>query len=148
MTTSIEKQQRINNLAVKFNFIEKRLPTLKSNYKIASVEISKIMNEYKEKKTALIISALDKNSICTDTVALQSINELKKETLDKINPLQIHINLYKDVYTAHQCLLIQYIELYENVHFPCPIYDSFSKMAEIVSENAEENPLNNPYIAM
>lgn len=139
--------ERINIMDAKFNFIQSRLPDLKYKSKIASIEISKIMNDYEAKKSQLICLVLRENSTY-DKIVLESINELKKETLEKIYPLQAHINLYRDVYTENQCLLIQYIELVENEHFPCPIYDTFSKMAEMVSENAEENPLNNPYIAM
>ena len=148
MSTSMETRERINNMDAKFNFIQSRLPDLKYKSKMASIEISKIMNDYEAKKSQLICLALSKHSTYTDKIVLESINELKRETLEKIYPLQAHINLYRDVYTENQCLLIQYVELVENEHFPFPVYDSFSKVAEIVSENLEENPINNPYISM
>ena len=148
MSTSMQTRERINNMDAKFNFIQSRIPDLKYKSKMASIEISKIMDDYKQKKSQLICAALRGHSTYTDKLALESINELKKETLEKIYPFQVHVDRYRDVYTENQCLLIQYTELVENLHFPFPVYDSFSKMAEIVSENAEENPLNNPYISM
>ena len=50
MTTSMETRERINNMDAKFNFIQSRLPDLKYKSKMASIEISKIMDDNKQKK--------------------------------------------------------------------------------------------------
>ena len=136
--------QKINNLMVKINFIEDKLSSLKYYSDMASIEISQIMEEYNTRHFQMIIFALRENTVDTDTLALNSINELKKQTLDRIEGLQRNVNLYDDVSREHQCLLIQYEDLVDSVHSSSQNDDSFSKMAEMVSEDVEENVLNQP----
>ncbi len=133
--------QKINNLMVKINFIEDKLSSLKYYSEMASIEISQIMEEYNTRYFQMIIFALRENTVDTDTLALGSINELKKQTRDRIEGLQRNITFYDDVSREHQCLLIQYEDLVDS---SSQNDDSFSKMAEMVSEDAEDNVLNQP----
>ena len=100
--------QKINDLMVKINFIEDKLSSLKYYSEMASIEISQIMEEYNTRHFQMIIFALRENNVDTDTLALNSINELKKQTRDRIEGLQRNITFYDDVSREHQCLLIQY----------------------------------------
>ena len=136
--------QKINDLMVKINFIEDKLSSLKYYSEMASIEISQIMEEYNTRYFQMIIFALRENTVDTDTLALNSINELKKQTLDRIEGLQRNVNLYDDVSREHQCLLIQYGDLVDSDHSSSPNDNSFSKIAEMVSQDAEDNVLNQP----
>ena len=102
--------QKINNLMVKINFIEDKLSSLKYYSDMASIEISQIMEEYNTRHFQMIIFALRENTVDTDT-HLGSINELKKQTLDRIEGLQRNITFYDDVSREHQCLLIRYMRI-------------------------------------
>ena len=136
--------QKINDLMVKINFIEDKLSSLKYYSEMASIEISQIMEEYNTRYFQMIIFALRENTVDTDTLALGSINELKKQTLDRIEGLQRNITFYDDVSREHQCLLIQYGDLVDSDHSSSQNDDSFSKIAEMVSQDAEDNILNQP----
>ena len=134
-------QVDINNLSEEIARIEEKLPYLKYYAQIAYDDITKIMDTYQSTYFKHIMFALRETSdTCaqiTDPIALNSINDLKQYTLDKISDLEQIINLYKDTYREHQCLVIQHLDLVERSQSFGPIQDTFSKLAEIVSEGVE-----------
>ena len=134
-------QENINNLSEEIARIEEKLPYLKYYAQIAYDDITKIMDTYQSTYFEHIMFALRETSdTCaqtTDPIALNSITELKQYTLEKISDLEKIINLYKDTYREHQCLVIQHLDLVERSQSSGPIQDTFSKLAEIVSEGVE-----------